>query len=470
LASPFLVFLELVIFSFNLLILFYFAALNLYYLFLSVLSTIQLVKFKVKRLSRFRNMHVNPTLPSVSILSPAYNEEVTIVESVNSLLKVEYPKLEIIVINDGSKDDTLGALKKGFMLTESQRKTGKQLETQEVRQVYRSTKHENLFVLDKENGGKADALNAGINFSRSDLFCGIDADSLLEKNALMRLVEDYMTEPSDVVALGGIVRIANDCEIKDGEVKKVRVPRKLLPGLQVVEYIRAFLCGRSGFNLLNALLIISGAFGLFDKAAVIEAGGYNHSTVGEDMELVVRLHKMMRAKKRGYKVIFVADPVCWTQAPDEWKVLYRQRNRWQRGLLESILMNREIVLNPKYGTVGMIAAPFFLIFEGFGPFFEVTGYVMMIVSLAMGWINLYFFMIFLMLAVVLGIILTMFALLLEEITVKKYLDIKDIGRLLLLGIIENLGYRQVVTVWRMRGLWDWLKGQKSWGKMTRKKF
>ncbi len=286
----------------------------------------------------------------------------------------------------------------------------------------------------------------------------------------MRLVEEYMTEGTDVVALGGIVRIANDCEMKAGEVKKVRVPRKLLPGLQVVEYIRAFLCGRSGFNLINALLIISGAFGLFDKEAVIEVGGYDHSTVGEDMELVVRLHKMMRAKRRGYKIIFVPDPVCWTQAPDEWRVLYRQRNRWQRGLLESLLMNREIILNPKYGAVGMIAAPFFLIFEGFGPFFEVAGYLLMIISLMFGWINFSFFVVFLILAIALGTILTMFALLLEELTVKKYLEIDDFIRLMFLGLIENLGYRQIVTIWRMRGLWDWLKGQKSWGKMTRKKF
>jgi cellulose synthase/poly-beta-1,6-N-acetylglucosamine synthase-like glycosyltransferase len=461
---------QIVILGFNILILLYFAMLNLYYLTLSIMSSVQLIRFKVRRMGRFREMKNNPLLPTVSILSPAYNEEPTIVESVKSQLNVDYPKLEVIVINDGSKDKTIDELKRAFKLVESKRKTKNILETQQVTTVYRSRRHENLFVLDKENGGKADALNAGINFSKSELFCGIDADSLLEKNSLIRLVEEYMTGGENVVALGGIVRIANDCTIKDGEVLKVRVPRKIVPGLQVVEYIRAFLCGRSGFNLINALLIISGAFGLFNKDAVIEAGGYNHDTVGEDMELVVRLHKVMRQQKKPYKVSFVPDPICWTQAPDTLKVLSRQRNRWQRGLLESIFMNKEMILNPKYGPVGMIAVPFFLIFEGFGPFFEVGGYIIMIISLFAGWINLTFFLVFLFLAVIFGVILTMFALILEELTVKKYSDPSDLGRLLMLGLIENFGYRQLVTLWRVQGLWDYLNRKKKWGSMIRKKF
>ncbi|MGA1793726.1 MAG: glycosyltransferase family 2 protein [Thermoplasmatota archaeon] len=461
---------QILVLGFNLMVLAYFMGLNIYYITLSVMSTIWLLKFKVRRMGRFRKLDKNPLLPSVSILSPAYNEEPTIVESVKSLLKVEYPKLEVIVINDGSKDRTIEELKRAFKLVESKRKTKETLSTKEVKTVYRSRKHDSLYVLDKENGGKADALNAGINFSRSDLVCGIDADSLLEKNALMRLVEDYMTGDENVVALGGIVRIANDCVIRNGEMKKVRVPRKLVPGLQVVEYIRAFLCGRSGFNLINGLLIISGAFGLFNKEAAIEAGGYNHATVGEDMELVVRLHKTMRDLNKPYKVVFVADPICWTQAPDSLKILGRQRNRWQRGLLESIFMNKDMLFRKKYGVIGWISMPFFLIFEGLGPFFEVTGYIIMIISLLMGWINLTFFLVFLFLAVVLGVILTMFALILEELTVKKYTDPGDIVRLLLLGIIENFGYRQLVTVWRMRGLWDYLNKKKKWGAMIRKKF
>ena len=461
---------EIIIFGFNLLILVYFISLNGYYLFLSTLSVIQLLGFKIRRSGRKRKLDNHPFLPTVSILSPAYNEEQTIAESVSSLTRVNYPKLEIIVINDGSSDGTLMELKQVFDLRVSKRKGSGKLPTMKVNKVYRSGEHENLFVIDKENGGKADALNAGINLSRADLFCAIDADSILEKNALMRLVEDHMTRGSDVIALGGIVRIANGCEIKDGEVIKVRTPKKILPGLQVVEYIRAFLCGRSGFNLLNSLLIISGAFGLFRRDVVIEVGGYDSSTVGEDMELVTRLHRFMRMEGRNYRVLFVPDPICWTQAPESLKVLQRQRNRWQRGLLESILKNREMIMNPKYGNVGMIAVPFFLFFEGIGPFFEVMGYMFMVVSLICGWINFGFFLLFLFLAIIMGVILTMFALIMEEVTVKKYHRLTDLIKLLLLGVFENLGYRQLVTIWRMRGLWDFVRGNKKWGKMTRKKF
>lgn len=461
---------EITVFGFNLMILAYFLGLNGYYLFLSTMSVIQLVRFKIRRIGRRRKLEKHPFLPSVSILSPAYNEEQTIAESLSSLIKVNYPKLDIIVVNDGSIDGTLKELKKVFKLRKSKRKGSGKLPSAKIRGVYRSGKYDNLFVIDKENGGKADALNAGINLSRSDLFCAIDADSILDRDALMRLVEDYMTKGSNVVALGGIVRIANGCEIKNGEVISVRAPKRILPGLQVVEYIRAFLCGRSGFNLINSLLIISGAFGLFRRDSVIEVGGYDSSTVGEDMELVTRLHRHMRKERRDYRILFVPDPICWTQAPDSLSVLKRQRNRWQRGLLESIIMNREMILNPRYGTVGMVAVPFFLFFEGVGPFFEVMGYLIVIISIIFGWINVSFFFLFLFLAVILGVILTMFALIMEEVTVKKYHNLGDIGKLLLLGILENIGYRQLVTIWRMKGLWDFVRGNKAWGKMTRKRF
>jgi len=463
-------YLEYVIFVFNIIILFYFAALNSYYIFLSILATIQLLRFRRRRMSRYRNLSQNPMLPPISILAPAYNEELTIVESTRSLLKTDYPDLEVLVINDGSKDGTLLALEKAFRLKRTSRKPDGRLATKDIRGVYTSSKHPRLLVVDKDNGGKADALNAGINFSRGDLFCAIDADSILERKALLRLVEDHLTENKDIVALGGMIRIANDCVIRNGEVKFVRMPRKLLPALQVVEYMRAFLCGRSGFNIINALLIVSGAFGLFEKKAVLEVGGYSTKTVGEDMELIVRLHRYMRKMKRPYRIIFVPDPVCWTQAPEDLKTLYNQRNRWQRGLIQSLLMNKEMLLNPRYGAVGMLSMPFFFFFEGIGPIFEVMGYLLALISLIMGWMNTIFFMVFLFLAVILGVVLSMFALILEEITVKKYIEPSDISRMMILAVVENLGFRQLVTFWRLRGLIDLVKKKKAWGKMKRKKF
>ncbi len=466
----FLTFLEGVVLFFNFIILGYFALLNLFYIFLSIMASKQLFKFKIRARSRFRNMKEVPILPSVCVLSPAYNEELTIAESLKSQLNLDYPELEVIVINDGSRDGTLEVLKKEFKLKKTKRSPGKTLNTRKVKAVYKSKKHKNLWVLDKENGGKADALNAGINFSRSRLFCAIDADSLLEKRALTRLVEEYLTESGDIIALGGIIRIANDCRIKDGEVLEAKLPRKFLPAVQAVEYIRAFLCGRSGFNEINALLIISGAFGLFHRQTVLEVGGYRTDTVGEDMELVVRMHRKMREWNRDYKIMFIPDPVCWTQAPDDWRILRNQRNRWQRGLIESLTLNKQMLMNPKYGAVGMVSMPFFTLFEAAGPLFETIGYVFVILSVLMGWINIPFFFVFLSLAVVLGIILSLTSLILEETTVKKYNNPRDLFFLVLLSIVENLGYRQLITLWRLKGTFDLIRRKKNWGQMIRKKF
>lgn len=462
--------LETFIYSFNLMILFYFTALNLFYILLSVLAAHQLFRFHIRRKSRHRRMKDVPILPKVSILSPAYNEELTITESLKSQLNLEYPELEVIVINDGSRDGTLDVLKRDFKLKKTNRSPGKGIETKEVKAVYRSKKYRNLYVLDKANGGKADALNAGVNFSRARLFCAIDADSLLEKGALTRLVEEYLAEPGNIIALGGIVRIANDCTIKEGEVLETRLPKKFLPAIQAVEYIRAFLCGRSGFNTLNALLIISGAFGLFHRQTVQDVGGYRHDTVGEDMELVVRMHRKMREWDRDYKILFIPDPVCWTQSPDEWKILKNQRNRWQRGLIESLAMNRQMMLNPRYGTCGMVAMPFFAIFEAAGPLFEVLGYIIIIISLLAGFINFPFFFVFLTLAILLGIVLSVTSLILEEVTVKKYVDPKDLVKMVMLSVIENFGYRQLITIWRLKGTYDLFMKKKKWGTMVRKKF
>jgi cellulose synthase/poly-beta-1,6-N-acetylglucosamine synthase-like glycosyltransferase len=466
----FLSFLEGLVLLFNIVILIYFGVLNLFYVGLSIMASHQLFKFKVRARSRFRNMKEVPILPSVSVLSPAYNEEVTIAESLKSQLNLDYPELEVIVINDGSRDGTMEVLKREFKLKKTKRSPGKPLKTQKVRGVYRSKIHGNLWVIDKENGGKADALNAGINFSRSRLFCAIDADSLLEKGALTRLVEEYLTESGNIIALGGIIRIANDCRIKNGEVLEARLPRKFLPAVQAVEYIRAFLCGRSGFNEINALLIISGAFGLFHRQTVLEVGGYRTDTVGEDMELVVRMHRKMREQNRDYKMLFIPDPVCWTQSPDDWKILRNQRNRWQRGLIESLSLNKQMMLNPRYGAVGMVSMPFFALFEAAGPLFETIGYIFVILSVLMGWINIPFFFVFLFLAVILGIILSLTSLILEETTVKKYRNPRDLFFMAILSVVENLGYRQLVTLWRLKGTVDLIRRKKKWGQMIRKKF
>jgi cellulose synthase/poly-beta-1,6-N-acetylglucosamine synthase-like glycosyltransferase len=412
----------------------------------------------------------DPTLmyPSISIIVPAYNEEKTIISSVNSFLENDYPNLEVVVVNDGSKDYTLEMLRKRFRLIESSRGVEEQLETQQVRMTYCSIEEPRLVVVDKDNGGKADALNAGINYARGSLFCAVDADSIIEMDALRKLVRKYLDRKEKIVALGGIVRIANGCAIQDGKVQKVGLPSSALASFQVIEYIRAFLCGRVGWNKLNILIIISGAFGLFERKTVIKAGGYLTNTVGEDMELVVRLHRYMRAKKQDYKAYFLPDPVCWTEVPETRRVLRTQRRRWQRGLAETMRAHKGMICNPRYGMIGLVGMPYFLLFELLGPVIETTGYVVVACSFIFGLISLEVFLLFVMLSLVIGMLLSVFSLLMEEFTIKRYQRKRDVLKLFVFALLENFGYRQLNSWWRLLGLKDHIKKQGSWGSMERK--
>jgi cellulose synthase/poly-beta-1,6-N-acetylglucosamine synthase-like glycosyltransferase len=406
--------------------------------------------------------------PAVSLLVPAYNEEATIAASVRSMMQLEYPEFEIIVINDGSKDRTLEVLKQEFALQPFPEAYRIALPVQPVHAVYRSPLHPRLRVIDKANGGKADALNAGINAARHALFCGVDADSILQRDSLRRIVEPFMLDRR-VIACGGTVRIANGCRIAKGYLESVGVPESWLARVQIVEYLRAFLFGRLGWSPMNALLIISGAFGVFRRQAVIEAGGYRVGTIGEDMELVVRLHRLSRAGGHDYRVVFVPDPVCWTEAPESLPVLKAQRVRWQRGLLESLWANRALLFARRSGAVGWLAFPVMLVFEAAGPLLEVAGYVFMITAFAFDLISPSAFMAFMVLAVGLGLMLSSSALLLEEMSFRLYPKMSHLRALVAAMVVENLGYRQLNSWWRLIGLWRWLRGGHGvWGEMTRK--
>lgn len=334
----------------------YFVLVNLCYAVLLVLSYREILYYmRHNSFSNYRSTVQSEITPPISILAPAFNEEATAVESVRSLLKLNYGKYEVIVVNDGSKDNTMDRLIREFQLLPSRQIYQPTLQAQPVRDIYKSPRPEyrNLVVVDKENGGKADALNVGINVAQYSYVCAIDADSLLEDDALQKVMKPFL-EDEHVVASGGIVRIANGCEVVNGRVVKVALASTLLPIFQVVEYFRAFLSGRMAWQAVNGLLIISGAFGMFKKSAVIEAGGYNRDTVGEDMELVARIHRTKLEKKEPYRVVFVPDPVCWTEAPESMSILSRQRNRWHRGLLDTMLLHKKMLFNGNYGVVGQI--------------------------------------------------------------------------------------------------------------------
>ena len=449
-------------------ILAYFIALNTGYLILNLLSLGSLHRGRQEKLLEELPQIFTGLDPAISVLVPAYNEEAGIAASIRSMLQLAYSDFEIIVINDGSKDSTLEVLTREFKLQPFPEAIHARLETQPIRGTYRSTLHGNLRVIDKENGGKADSLNAGINLARHPLFCGVDADSLLERDSLQRVVRPFLRDWR-VVATGGTVRIANGCEVQDGYLTRVRLPRNLWALFQVVEYLRAFLFGRLGWSQLNAMLIISGAFGLFRTSVVVAAGGYRPQTIGEDMELVVRIHRMLREQGQDYRVEFVPEPVCWTEAPEDRKTLRNQRIRWQRGLSESLSTNWGLMFSRNGGAPGWLAFPFMVAFEWLGPVIELGGYAFMVFAYLSGLISWDAFAIFLFVAIGLGIRLSASGLLLEEMAFQLYPRMSDLAVLALVIVVENFGYRQLNSWWRLIGLFRWAaQSESKWGEMKRK--
>ena len=394
------------------------------------------------------------TTPPVSVLVPAYNEDVNIVQSVQALLNLNYPAHEVIVINDGSTDETLNRLIAEFQLRPVDLIYRRHLPTQPVRRFYTNPYIPGLTVLDKRHGGKADALNAGINVARAPYFCSVDADSILEYDALVRLVRPIVEspDPNAIVAVGGIVRVVNGSEVRDGRVSKVALPRDALSMLQIVEYLRSFLVGRTGWGAWNSLLIISGTFSLFHKRTVLEAGGYDTGSVTEDMELVLRLHRVLLAKRRPYRIVFVQDPICWTEAPTTLQMLARQRRRWHRGMVESLFVHRGMLFNPRYRQIGWFAVPYHLFVESLGPVIELGGYLVVGLSYAMGLVDVQFLMLFFTLAILIGVFFSVSAIVLEEMSYRRYVRWRDFLRLIAYGVIENFGYRQLLAWWRLQAL------------------
>lgn len=408
--------------------------------------------------------------PPIALLAPAYNEAQTIEQSTRSLLGLDYPDFEVIVINDGSKDETLEVLRRAFALEPAHRDYPTALKHKAIVEVYQSKLQPRLVVIDKLNGGKADALNAGLNLARAPIVCSIDADSILEPDALLRAVQPFIEDPQAVVASGGTVRIANGCQVRDGHVVEVGLSRNVWALLQTVEYLRAFLLARVAWSRLGALTIVSGAFGLFRRSTLVEIGGYAPKTVGEDMELVVRLHRHFRERRRPYRIAFVPEPVCWTEAPESVAILARQRARWHRGALETFFRHSKMLFNPMYGRMGMLGMGQVLLFEVLGPVIEVAGYLLMPVLWALGLLSIHYLLAFLALTFAFGIAISVGSLVIEEAELRRFPKVSDLLVLALAAILENFGYRQLNSLWRVRGLIEWMRGDQSWGEMSRKGF
>ena len=406
----------------------------------------------------------------ISLIVPGYNEEATIVESVRSMLSLRYPDMEIIVVNDGSRDGTLKALVGAFSLVPVVRVHDAAVRHATIRQVYGSPLHPRLLVVDKENGGKADAINAGINMARSPLFCVVDADSLLEVESLLSSVRPFMEDPRHMVAVGGTIRVLNGCVVEDGQVKSVGLPRRFLPLVQYMEYIRAYLMARLAWSRWGILTLISGAFGIFQRDAAIAVGGFSHGTVGEDLELIVKMHKHQRRSGNPYAMRYVPEPVCWTEAPETLKVLANQRKRWQRGALEAFFRHRDMLFNPRYGRIGMLGFANTLVIDVLGPVSEVLGYGLLPLFWLAGVLSLDFFLAFVAVFFAFGVFISSASLILEEMELKRVPRASDLALLLGVAVVENFGYRQLTNVWRIIGWWEFLRGKKSWGTMTRKGF
>ena len=459
-----------VLVTFDWVVLGYFLIVNGVYLLLLVSAGLEMrTHLLLERAERRWRLLQSDIAPTISVLAPAHDEAATIVGSVRAMLGLSYPNLEVVVVNDGSTDDTVSVLVENFALVAIHPVFRRQVETKPVVALYRSRAHPNLVVVDKQNGGKADALNAALNVATGQLVCAVDADTIIEPEALLRMVRPFVTR-DDVVAAGGTIRIVNGSEVRNGRVTRLRVPRQALAGFQVVEYLRAFLFGRLGWNRLGGNLIISGAFGLFDRQATAEAGGYAHDTVGEDMELVVRLRRRSYEMGDPKAIAFIPDPVAWTEAPESLRVLGRQRDRWHRGLSDVLRRHRRVFLNPRYRATGLVVYPYFVVVELLAPVVEALGLVGLAIGLLVGVVDWSFAVLFFLVAYGLGIVLATFTLALEELSFHRYERLGDRALLVLWAVFESLGYRQLTVVWRLRGIWKFLRKRTDWGVMQRKGF
>ncbi len=445
------------------------------YFILSAFSAMDIMKY-MRRNSfiDYRDILAAPSAPSISIIAPAYNESATIVENVRSLLNIHYVNFEVIIVNDGSKDDTLQLMIDEYMLEPVSFAFENKIESKPIKAIYKSKTPSlsKLTVIDKVNGGKADALNAGINVSRYDLFAAIDVDCILEYESLLKMVKPFMeqTASEKVIAVGGVVRIANSCEVHEGKIIQVNLPRNIIPRIQVLEYIRAFLLGRMAWSRLNGLILISGAFGMFDKKVTIACGGYNHNTVGEDMELVIRMRRYMEERNEKYRVVYLPDPLCWTEAPSSFKILSKQRNRWTRGTAETLWMHKKLIFNPRYRFLGMISMPFWFLFEWLAPIVESTAFLYLIMMAFLGILNIELFVTLFLLIYAFAIMYSTAAILFEELSFHQYKKKRDIIRLLGTALLEPVFIHPLTVYYAIRGNLDLLTGVKNWGEMKRKGF
>jgi cellulose synthase/poly-beta-1,6-N-acetylglucosamine synthase-like glycosyltransferase len=446
------------------------------YALLAGLSLVAIRLFvKKEGFTDYKVMLGSPLAPGISVIAPAFNEGLTIIANVRSLLTLGYPNYEIIIINDGSTDDTLEKLIEEFHLVKVDFAYNVKIVTEPVKGLYASTDpaYSKLLIVDKVNGkSKADASNAGINASSFPYFLCTDVDCILHEQTLSHLIKPIMEEEKlRVIATGAPLRLANSCEIDKGVITKVRAPRQLLPRFQEMEYIRAFVLGKMGWSHINAVPNVSGGLGLFDKEIVVKAGGYDPKSFGEDMELLLRMCRYMEDNKFAYAVRYIPRALCWTEGPATLKVFMRQRTRWGRGLMQLMLIHRGMLFNPRYGKIGMVVMPYNFIFELLAPIIEITGIIYYIFLILFELVNWPYAIILLILVYTYAVMIASVSVLWDQLTFKYYRDWKDIVRVSMMAFIELILYHPLIVLFALRGYFFFLTGRKhSWGNMQRRGF
>jgi len=465
---------KIILLSIHYLFFIYASSVLISYILLAFISARESIEY-MKRNSfvNYSEILSSTVSPSISIIAPAYNESLNIIENVRSLLSSHYVNYDVIIVNDGSKDDSLEKLIEAYDLVEVNYLINKHLSTKPLRKgVFKSTNpaFEKLLVVDKENGGKADALNCGLNISQSEYVACIDVDCLLLEDSLQKMIKPFLEATDEkVIASGGVIRIANSCVIRQGKLIDVNLPSKMIEIAQILEYLRSFLLGRTAWSRLNGLLVISGAFGIFDKKLAITIGGYDTKTVGEDMEIIVRMRRYMEEKKVKYRVAYIPDPLCWTEAPDNYKILISQRNRWTRGTIETLKMHRKIGFNPKYKLLGMLSYPYWFFYERLAPIIEVIGILYFLILVALKNVRWDYAFAFFLASYLFTVLFTIIAIFSEELTYHQYKKSKTGFKLLLVTFLEPFVLHPFILYAAIKGNIDYyFNKKKKWGEMVRK--
>ncbi len=459
---------------FGILFLLYSFSIIFIYILITVLSAMEMRDHLWRnKFADYKDIITSPLAPGISIIAPAYNEGSTIVQNTKSLLTLHYGRFEVILVSDGSKDDSVQQMIDKFDLVKTNYAYHPTIPSKPVRAIYKSTNpsYSKLTLIDKENGGKADALNVGINVSSLEIIACIDVDCILASDSLTRMMRPFMEESNrKVIAVGGVIGVANNCEVKDGTVTKYRLPDSMFGRFQVIEYFRAFLMGRLAWSRINGLMLISGAFGFFNRELVLKVGGYFPKTVGEDMELVVRMRRYMEEQKLPYKVAFIPDPLCWTEVPESAEILSRQRNRWMRGTIETLQLHKKLSLNPNYGLMGLVSFPFWNLFEKTAPIMETLGLTYTLIMIITGDISALYFIGLFILIYFFSIMISSFSILFEQIAYNNYKNKEDLNKLIQTMLLEPFIIHPRVVWWGIKGHWDFIKGKGGWGVMIRKGF